>query len=388
MARLTIDDIFDDDLIGNVAPRQARTGDEDRIRQGFEDINQFIDRHGHKPGEGDQKASVAERSLQFKLKGMSDDPVVAESLAPYDRHGLLADKGVPVPTSLDDILDLDDNLLTTPADDIFTIRHVTAPSAKSDWVSTRKRCADFENFKPLLDACANDLKTGRRRAHPFRNEQSINPGDFYILNGVLVLVAEVNDPHIRGGKKNARLRLIFDNETEGENLLRSLATELYKDPNGRRISDPDAGPLFEKTVSVTDADRQTGLIYVVRSLSSDPEITKLDGQLFKIGVTKGTIEDRIRPAKDDPTFLMAPVHPVCTFTLMNADPVKVENLIHRFFSGARLDIELRDRFGKPINPREWFLIPLPQIERAIELLIDGSIVDYSYDVTLGKIIEK
>ncbi len=140
-------------------------------------------------------------------------------------------------------------------------------------------------------------------------------------------------------------------------------------------------------MSGTDDDRQTGMIYVVRSLSSDPEISKLDGQLFKIGVTTGSVKDRIRAAKDDPTFLMAPVHPVCTFTLLNADPVKVENLIHRFFAEARLDIELKDRFGKPINPREWFLIPLPQIERAIGMLINGSIIDYHYDIGTAKIIE-
>ncbi|MGY4500538.1 hypothetical protein ACVWYH_004469 [Bradyrhizobium sp. GM24.11] len=133
----------------------------------------------------------------------------------------------------------------------------------------------------------------------------------FILNGVLVYVAEVGETHIRNGKKNARLRLIFDNGTEGNNLLRSLATELYKDPNGRRITTTDMGPLFTDTPAAGDA--QTGMIYVVKSLSDDPEIRRLDGALHKIGFTSGKMEIRIQNAKDDPTFLMAPVHPVTTY---------------------------------------------------------------------------
>ncbi len=45
-------------------------------------------------------------------------------------------------------------------------------------------------------------------------------------------------------------------------MLRSLATELYKDPNGRRVTTTDMGPLFTDTPQ--DADVQTGMIYVVR----------------------------------------------------------------------------------------------------------------------------
>jgi hypothetical protein len=130
----------------------------------------------------------------------------------------------------------------------------------------------------------SDLTAGTRKSMPFANEQEIKPGEFFILNGVMVYVAEVNDPHIRNGKRNARLRLIFENGTEGENLLRSLATQLYKDPNGRRISDPVVGPLYNpepttKTIEVPEG-RVTGCIYVVKSLSSIPEIARFyDGSV-------------------------------------------------------------------------------------------------------------
>jgi hypothetical protein len=385
MPRPTIEEIFEDDLVGDVAPLPKRTTDEDRIFQGFEEINQFIDRHGYVPGNGDGKPSVSEKSLQFKLKGLKEDQAASQLLESVDRHNLLQEEKTVTPTSLDEIFDLDDELLTTASDDIFTLQHVYAPSARPDWVSKRQRCTEMDVFQPLLDSCVSDLESGRRQSRPFQNEQDIRAGEFFILNGVLIYVAELNDPHVRNGKKNARLRLIFDNGTEGKNLLRSLATELYKDPNGRRITNPEAGPLFDQPKGITKDDRQTGVIYVVRSLSPEPEISKLDGQLFKIGVTTGSVKDRISGAKDDPTYLMAPVHIVCTFTLMNADPNKVEKLIHQFFVEGRLDIEIMDRFGKAIHPREWFLMPLPLIEQAIGLLMDGSIVDYRYDASIGEI---
>lgn len=386
MPRLTIDEIFGDDLIGDVAPITKPTTDEDRILQGFEEINQFIDRHKRVPGEGDRKPSVAEKSLQFKLQGLRKSQDAIKLLMENDRHNLLAIEDEILPTTLDEILDLDDELLTTPSDNIFTLRHVHAPSARPDWVSKRQRCTEMDHFQPILDSCARDLESGRRKSISFQNEQDIQAGEFFVLNGVLIYVAEYNDPHVRNRKKNARLRLIFDNGTEGRNLLRSLATELYKDPNGRRITNPEAGPLFDNPDAPQADDQQTGTIYVVRSLSPEPDISKLDGQLFKIGVTTGNVKDRISTAKDDPTFLMAPVYPVRTFTLINADPNKVEKLIHRFFADGRLDIEILDRFGKAIHPREWFLIPLPLIEQAIELLMDGSIIEYKYDSKLGEIV--
>jgi len=125
---------------------------------------------------------------------------------------------------------------------LFQLRHVKAAAAKPDMVSERVPCEDLETFRPLFDKAAAELAGGMRRSMRFANEQEIEAGSFYILNGVMVYVAEVRDPHVRNGKRNARLRVIFDNGTEGQNLLRSLARELYKDPNGRRISDPSPGP--------------------------------------------------------------------------------------------------------------------------------------------------
>jgi hypothetical protein len=399
MTRWTIDQILaleDHDGLLDVKPIASSAGSAlSRVNHDFDELNRFIDQHGFVPGEGptDRKPSVKERVLSMRLKSYRDNPDIAAQLKAQDRHGILAHDKVAVakePASLDEILELDDELLNTRSEDIFTLKHARPKAARPDKVSERKPAKDFQKFKPLFDACIADLVSGKRKSMKFANEQEIKAGEFFILNGVMVYVAEVNDPHIRNGKRNARLRLVFENGTEGENLLRSLATELYKDPSGRRISSPEVGPLFgsEPTTEAVapPKSRVTGCVYVVKSLSAAPEIARLDGHLFKIGFTTGSFEDRIRTARDDPTFLLAPVHPVRTYDAIDLNTNKFENLLHRFFAEARLDIEIMDRFGKPFKPREWFLLSLPVIEQAIPMMLDGSIIRHRYDAKEGAII--
>ncbi len=385
----TLDELFEEDDSGLLDVKAKSSGigtDESRVRQAFEEINVFVDRMGFAPGGGphDRKIGVSERTLQTRLRTYLDSPVLAQALADLDRHGLLKVAAPHHPASLDELLESGDDLLDDPNEGIFNMKIARAAPAKPELVSERAPCLDFEKFRTLFDKAAAQLASGERKSMKFAKEQEIEAGGFFILNGVMVYVAEVRDPHIRNGKRNARLRLIFDNGTEGNNLLRSLATELYKDPNGRRLSDPHAGPLFgqggaEVVRVAAPQDRITGCIYVVKSLSTLADIARLDGQLFKIGFTTGNLEDRIRSAVDDPTFLMAPVRPVMSYEAINLNANKFENIVHRFFAEARLDIEIKDRFGKPIRPREWFLLPLPVIERAIPLIIDGSILRHRYD---------
>lgn len=391
MTRLTLEQILaleDHDGLLDVKPVTSTVSTEtSRLAQDFEELSRFVDQHHFVPGEGpgDRKQSVKERALFMRLKSYRESPRIAAQLQAYDRHGLLAEVAASMkePESVDEILDMDDDLLSSPNDDIFTMRHARAKAARPDKVSERKPARDFDRFKPLFDACVGDLVSGKRKSLKFANEQEINAGEFFILNGVMVYVAEVNDPHFRNGKRNARLRLIFENGTEGENLLRSLATELYKDPSGRRISSPEAGPLFgdeQKTErAAAPSTRLSGCIYVVKSLSKDPAVQELGDNLYKIGFTTGTFEDRIRSAKDDPTFLFAPVLPIRVYDAYDLNTGKFEYLLHRFFAEARLNIEIPDRFGKPFKPKEWFLLRLPIIEQAIPMMLDGSIVRHRYD---------
>ncbi len=171
--------------------------------------------------------------------------------------------------------------------------------------------------------------------------------------------------------------VVFDNGTESNLLMRSFQKALQQHPAGRRIVEPSAGPLFADQNE--EGDQASGVVYVLRSKSDNPAVTAHRNVLHKIGVTGGDVARRIANARLDPTFLMADVEIVATYELYNVSRAKLENLIHRIFGAARLDIEIKDRFGQPVTPREWFLVPLFVIGEAIERIRDGTITGYIYD---------
>ena len=203
-------------------------------------------------------------------------------------------------------------------------------------------------------------------------------GNFFILGGQIAYVADVGETFKAPNNEfDARLRVIYSNGTESNLLRRSLQRALYKDEAGRRISEPAAGPLFADQAA--DGDEASGTIYVLRSKSDHPVVAANRDVLHKIGVTGGDVARRLVNAKLDPTFLMAAVEIVATYELYNVNRAKLENLIHRVFDPARLDIEIKDRFGNPVIPREWFLVPLFAVNEAVDRIKDGTITDYTYD---------
>jgi len=206
----------------------------------------------------------------------------------------------------------------------------------------------------------------------------IEKGRFFIVGGQKAYVADKGETTITDqGRTDARLRVIFDNGTESNMLMRSLQRALNKDEAGRRITEPTAGPLFsDQTI---DGDEASGTIYVLRSKADHPLVAENRELVHKIGVTNMSVEKRIAGAHLQPTFLMANVEIVATYELYNINRTKLENLIHRIFEPARLEIEIMDRFGRPVVPREWFLVPLFVIKEAVERIKDGTISGYRYD---------
>ena len=276
--------------------------------------------------------------------------------------------------------------------DITTLRHVrtSAQKREAEEIARREKCLDFERFKPLFQQVQADLESGTRTTRQFVKDSGflkadIQVGQFFILGGQTAYVAEVGEPiKAPNGETDARLRVIYSNGTESDLLLRSLQRALYKDEAGRRITEPSAGPLFSGDKG--DDDVASGTIYVLRSKSDHPVVAANRGVLHKIGVTGGDVARRIANAKLDPTFLMADVEIVATYTLYNINRVRLENLIHRIFEPARLDVEIKDRFGKPIVPREWFLVPRFVVDDAVEKIKDNTITDYTYDPVTAQLV--
>lgn len=385
------------------AKTSVPTADEHLLSK-FKEINDFVLANGREPLA--DMANVPEFMLHQRLSSIRNNANQCVSLNPFDIHGLLPAPSLlevaepsagyavsePAPeskeiNSLDDIFSDDAlGLLDDGPDSIFKINHVPKTINMPDKVARRKRCKDFEQFEPLFKQCHQDIKTGEKIQHPFTGEQQIQKGQFFILNGVMCYVSDMGKREKKNGKINAKLHLIFENGTESDMLLRSLATELYKDETGRRVL-PKNDDALDEMLGIKGDDQATGYIYILKSLSTNSEIKSIK-DLYKIGYATSSVEKRIANAEKEPTYLMAPVHHVSSYKCFNMNTQKFENLLHTFFGKACLDIQVADNDGKLCKPREWFIAPLKAIEMAIQLLINGEIVHYRYDLVSERVIER
>lgn len=360
----------------------SRTPREERIIAGFEEIQKFAEQHGRAPMHGENR-DIFERLYAVRLDRLRELADCRTLLEPLDHQGLLA-QGSVVPAAVLDDLD-DDALLAQlgvdagPAD-ITDLRHVRSAAEKkaADEIANRQSCEDFGQFKPLFEQAQIEIGSGLRQTRRFERKSEIASGRLYILGGQKAYVASMEEPFTNEhGNIDARLRVIFDNGTESNLLMRSFQKALQQDASGRRVVEPSAGPLFADQTE--DGDEASGIVYVLRSKSQHPAVQAHRNVLHKIGVTSGDVARRIANARTDPTFLMADVETVATYELFNVNRTRLENVIHRVFGKARLDVEIADRFGQPVVPREWFLVPIFVIDEAIERIKDGTITGYAYD---------
>jgi hypothetical protein len=278
------------------------------------------------------------------------------------------------------------------ADDITKLRHVKSSEEKraAEEIAGRERCVDFEKFEPLFKQVQADLDSKVRLTRPAVKDvgflkADITQGQFFIVGGQVAYVAKVGEPiKAPNGEIDARLRVIYSNGTESDLLLRSLQRALYKDDAGRRITEPVAGPLFADEAE--EGDVESGTIYVLRSHSDHPFVVEHREVIHKIGVTGGSVESRVAGADKSATYLLAGVEVAATYKVFDVNPRQLEGLLHKVFSPALLDLTLEDRFGNPVHPREWFLVPLEAIDDAVQRIRDGSIVDHRYDPAVGRLV--
>ena len=396
-ANTATNQLSDDELLAElgVSAEPPKTGGrtplEERIIAGFEDIQRFFEAHGRVPQHGEE-LDIFERLYAVRLDRLRSMPDARAILAGRDAYGLLAvPEGQESPTL--DALN-DEALLAELGvgeggeNDITVLKHVSLRSERqaAEEIANRATCRDFERFKPFFEQAESDLQAGRRESRRFGKDASVSEGDFFILGGQLVYVAEVGETiKAPNGESDARLRVIYSNGTESNLLRRSLQRALYKDEAGRRLTEPNAGPLFAEKWE--EDDIASGTIYVLRSLSNLPYVAEHRELIHKIGVTGGSVEDRIAHAAHDATYLLADVEVVATYKLANINRTKFEEIIHRVFAYAQLDLTIPDRFGQPVRPREWFLVPLHVIDEAILHIRDGSITNMMYDPHTARLVQ-
>jgi hypothetical protein len=408
MAKRITDEDLDllDELGVDTAPVSSggRSAREQRIIAGFEEIERFVEEHGRVPQHGESR-DIFERIYAVRLDQIRKSAECRDALKDLDPRGLLASVEDPDQTSVEDLSDAD--LLAelgveaVSENDLTNLVHVRtrAEIKAAEEVTRRAPCQDFGQFKQVFEQVQKELKSGERKTVPYGGEHAdIENGDLFILEGQKVLVAAVGEEFMSEYERvNRRLRVIYDNATESEPLLRSLQRALYEDKTSRRITKVDVHPLFAEepsddagplfTEGEEDGDLATGYVYVLRSQSDHPFVAEHREVLHKLGVTGGDVKKRVAVAKKDPTYLLADVEIVATYKLANVNRKKLENLLHKFFGAARLDVELKDRFGSQVEPREWFLVPLPVIDEVIQRIKDGTIGGYCYEPSTASLIK-
>lgn len=396
--------VDDDDLdLLRIKKNTSAPSADEHLLANFTDINDFISVNGRQP-EPDM-TNVPEYMLHQRLNSICDNPDHCETLRDADIHNLLPvldqvaepkkeykqEKEI---NTLEDIFSDDDlGLLDDSESSIFKLRNVPLEKAETDFVARRKQCKNFSEYKDTFKQVQNDLKSGDRKLFIF-SENHLRNGGYFILDGVLLWLKSI-DMEIKKQKyssgsrtrKDGRTHIIFENGTESNMLLRSLYKQLLK--NGKSVSETNDESLaiFNKNLSgLTDDDNATGYIYILQSLSPDPKINTIQN-LYKIGYATISVEKRIANAENEPTYLMAPVKYISGYQCFNMNTQKFESLLHTFFGNACLDIEVIDMNGKACKPREWFIAPLPAIELAIQLMINGEIINYRYDPVNEEVIE-
>lgn len=278
----------------------------------------------------------------------------------------------------------DDPLLKLNAEEqsLFDIpqdmRRVIAKK-KPDYVAQHILCEDFETYKPLFAKVHQELKEGKRSLVKINKTATLAAGRFYYVSGQMLLLDEIGELSMGSNSMlNGRTRCIYENGTESDILLQTLRKNVVGD--GYAISElqEEVESLFFSNKDIATEDKVTGYVYVLSSLSQDPAV-KDEKNLYKIGFTTNTVEQRVTNAENDPTYLMAPVKIVATYKVVNLNSQKFEDLVHQLLMNVQYQVVVYDEKGIAHQPQEWFIVPLPVVDVIIKKIMDGTIVGYTYN---------
>lgn len=366
----------DSDLFKPAPKKHAITKDE-RLVSSFEQINEFVRKNNRTPNE--QANDISEAMLGHMLNVIKVDKKKVEALAEYDEFGLFESEKPP--ESLEELFAEDSDLFKVSGD-IFDVQKLPRQGVvdkNTGETASRKLVEDFSMYRSLFKEKQDGLSSGKYKLMKFTRQEEVVEGGYYISGGQMCYVESIGEEKLTFGRMKARLRVIFENGTESNIYLRTLSSQLYNDDGYIVVSASEERAIDDKEI--------VGHIYVLKSKSEDVRIQEI-ANLYKIGMTEDTVENRIVNAKKDPTYLMAPVEIVDTYKVTgDYKTQKVEALIHRFFADAKVTLTVIDKDSKEYSPNEWYSVPIGVIREAIDLLNTGDIINFVYDSEKQKIVE-
>ena len=291
----------------------------------------------------------------------------------------------------DPILDLNEReraLFDIPAD----MQPAASRRKQADYVAKYRPCADFDRYRSRFQLIYTELKHGKRTLVKVSKTSNLQAGRYYVLEGVMLYLESIADTYTDQGNglKNGRTRCILENGMETDILLQTLRKNVVGNGYGITETEEQTDARFMNNNDMGEHDRATGYIYVLSSCSTNPQIAGVEN-LYKIGFTTSTVEERIANAEKEPTYLMAPVRVEATYSILNMNSHTFEALIHQVLDAAQMQITVTDERGVDFHPKEWFVVPLPVIETIMLKIMNGSITHYTYNPEmqcLERMIEK
>ena len=333
------------------------------------EVADWIEKNGRDPDENSK--DVTEHRYAVRLKKIRSRSNAGNEVA-FDP---LDDPALDSMIAAMDIPDLED----------FTGSAIKPRRIKTAaYISNRTHIDDFSQYEPLFNTVQAELDKGIRKAVPF-SATGMKSGNFYIAGGILCFVDEVYDAETNSfGRKDNRLHIVFANHTESYMLFATLQ-KIMSEENGRSVTEPKETAFGNYNDALVEDDIDTGYIYILRSLSTEPELKKYGKDFYKVGYTGGSVEKRISNAVNEPTYLCAPVQIVEKWRCTNINSKALETFLHKFLDVVRVKIKVNGK-DKSQVASEWFNVPLGILEAMVPMILDGSIVNYRYDPNSQKLI--
>lgn len=396
-------DILSEPFFDDVKPVKRHTTSSDRLVNSFIEVLDFVKTEGREPSENAE--TIEELKLFRTLRSIRADATKRRICQSADTIGLLSEANLPkvieessiiesVPvesvapaeeTDLHDELEdiLNDPLfddVTAEGSDLFDIpdymQKKMQERTEAESIAKRTECKDFADFEEGFQVVHKKLDDGRCRLVRFK-EAHLVEGRYFVVGNMLLYLAHLNK-HVQRrdsrGRADDRTRCIFENGTENNVYQQTLVKSLYTE--GYTVVDyGDVEPDYLiKHFTPGENDVISGWIYILRSLSTNPEIAGIK-DLYKIGFTRQTVEQRIADAENESTYLFAKVQIVKTYQVANIKASTFENLIHKLFDSVQLQVN-----AGIAKPKEWYIVPFPIIDQAIHYIIEGKPVAYDHNL--------
>lgn len=395
----SLEDIFaDPDAATLLAPDKKPVINHDPDVEGFKEIIDWIKQHEGK--EPQKTMDLTERKMFSRLKGIRNTPDRCQKLKEYDELHLLGEgddnsekereaKAIKQEKmdfdSIDEILS-DDSLLFDDSQEDMELNNKLFDTAKfkqtlskkqEEEKSVRNKMYGFSKYEPMFKQIQAGISSGQRQLVRFQNpEKNLKEHRFYILNGQLIYIEAIGDLQLRESsdsksRKDARAHVIYENGTENYPFIRGLASSLYGSKQRCTVPGYIVTEPMQKEYKLTNDEYVTGYVYVLKTLSKNPQILEIEKEhdLYKVGVTENTVEERTANAENESTYLYAPIQIVEKIKVINLNAKTLEKTIHHALAEYRLDVDIKAANGKIIHPMEWFVVDLNTIETVVGKLI-------------------